>query len=242
MDHLPLYLDNPRKPLVDRLLAIFEVLLLSGLPSSSIALSLFHRKSVEFLINDPKILSAFLLLEAGITFLLLTIVLKAHGETFVSLGLQWDRWKPNLLIGLALVPLLFLINTIVVFVFHVYLPKYYLEQNPLTGIIHTPQQLALFIFSALVAGGIKEEFQRAFILCRFGRYLGGAGLGLVLWSIAFGAGHYVQGMQGIAIATIYGLVFGITYLVSRSLIAPIVAHGAYDTIALLAYWFFSSHG
>ena len=41
------------------------------------------------------------------------------------------------------------------------------------------------------------------------------------------------------VATIYGLIFGITYLVSGSLIAPIVAHGAYDAVALLAYWFFS---
>lgn len=194
VDRLPLYIDNPRKPLIDRLLAIFEVLLLSGLPSSSLALFAFHRKSVEFLTNDPETLSAFLLLEAGITLLLLAIILRAHRETVDSLGLQWDRWKANLLIGLALVPCLFLINAIVVSVIRIYLPKYYLEQNPLTEIIHTPQQLVLFIFSALVAGGIKEEIQRAFILTRFGRYLGGAGLGLFFveycfWSRALCAGN-----------------------------------------------------
>jgi membrane protease YdiL (CAAX protease family) len=104
-------------------------------------------------------------------------------------------------------------------------------------IIQTPQQLALFIFSALVAGGIKEELQRAFILNRFRRYLGGAWVGLVIWSLAFGAGHYVQGVQGIVIASLYGFVFGITYILSGSLLAPIVAHSVYDTLALLAYWF-----
>jgi membrane protease YdiL (CAAX protease family) len=61
-------------------------------------------------------------------------------------------------------------------------------------------------------------------------------LGLIVWSLAFGAGHYVQGVH-ITIATIYGFVFGILYLLRGSLIAPIVAHAAYDTMALLIYWF-----
>ena len=62
-------------------------------------------------------------------------------------------------------------------------------------------------------------------------------MGLILWSLAFGAGHYVQGIQGITIATIYGFLFGVIYLLRGSLTAPIVAHSAYDTMALLAYWF-----
>jgi membrane protease YdiL (CAAX protease family) len=234
--------DKPRKPLIEKFLALFEVLLLSGLLSSSLAalpLAAFYRKSAELLTNNVKTLSSFLLLETAITICLLLMVLKVHQETICSLGLQWARWKLNLLIGLALVPFLFLINDIVAIAFRLYLPKYYTERNPLTEIIHTPSQLALFVFSALIAGGIKEELQRAFILNRFGRYLGGAGVGLVLWSLAFGAGHYVQGAQGVTIATIYGLIFGITYLLSGSLIAPIVAHGAYDALALLAYWFIS---
>ncbi len=142
-------------------------------------------------------------------------------------------------LGLALVPFLFLIDAIVAIAFKLYLPKYYMEQNPLTEIIRTPQQLALFILAALLAGGIKEELQRAFILNRFRTYLGGSAVGLVLWSIAFGAGHYIQGAQGIVIAAIYGFLFGIVYILSGSLIAPMIAHGLYDSLALLAYWFFS---
>jgi membrane protease YdiL (CAAX protease family) len=242
MDDLPLV--KPRKPLIERFQALLEILLLSGLISSLLAalpLSFFRGKSAELLTNDAKIVSAFLLLESGITLILLTAILKAHRESIRSLGFRWDRWKPNLLVGLALVPFLFLVNVIVASFFRTYLPKYYIDRNPLTEIINTPKQLALFIFSALVAGGIKEELQRAFILTRFGRYLGGAGLGLILWSFAFGAGHYVQGGQGIAVAAIFGFVFGLTYLLSGSLIAPIVAHGAYDTLALLVFWFTSGH-
>lgn len=36
------------------------------------------------------------------------------------------------------------------------------------------------------------------------------------------------------------MIFGIAYLAGRNLIVPMVAHGAYDTIALLGYWFFAS--
>ena len=62
-------------------------------------------------------------------------------------------------------------------------------------------------------------------------------LGLILWSFAFGAGHYLQGLQGAAAAGLFGLLFGIVYLARGSLVAPIVAHGSYDTAALLGYWF-----
>jgi membrane protease YdiL (CAAX protease family) len=239
MDDWEFSLNKPSKSWTVRFQALFEVLLLSGLLSSFLAaliVSLVHGKNAEFATMEAKTVCAFLLLEAGFTFLLLTVILRAHRETIGSLGLRWYRWKSNFLLGLALVPFLFLVNAAVAFVFRIYLPRYYLEQNPLTELIHTPQQLGLFVFSALVAGGIKEEVQRAFILNRFSRYLGGAGLGLVLWSLAFGLGHYLQGVQGISIAALYGFIFGIIYLRSGSLIAPIVAHGAYDTVALLAYW------
>ena len=91
--------------------------------------------------------------------------------------------------------------------------------------------------AALFAGGVKEELQRAFVLVRFRDYLGGAKLGLVIWSVAFGAGHYLQGVQNAVAAGLFGLLFGAVYLARGSLVAPMVAHGAYDSLALLAYWF-----
>ncbi len=237
MDEFPLLAENHRKPLFDRFLAFFEILMMSGVLSSALAISVFPRKSLELITKDAQSVSFFLLLEAGIAVLLLVVILKAHREPAVSLGLHWNHWKSNLIIGLALVPVLFLINTAVALAFRFFLPDYYIEQNPLTAIIKTPRQLALFIISALFAGGIKEELQRAFILNRFSRYLGGAGLGLLIWSLVFGLGHYVQGLQGIVITTFCGLIFGATYLLRKSLIGPIIAHGLYDTLALLFYWF-----
>jgi len=241
MDYPQLPETQRRKAWVDRIQAAFEIVLISGLISSFLAalpLWVFTGEKTGLLLKDAKFISAFLLIESGITFVLLAILLKAHRESIRSLGVQWDRWKANSMLGLTLIPFLFLVNSGVSFIFRNYLPQYYTEHNPLTDIIHSPQQLALFIVAALVAGGIKEELQRAFILNKFRSYLGGAAAGLVLWSLAFGAGHYVQGIQGIVIAAAYGFLFGLLYLMSGSLIAPIVAHSAYDTLALLGYWLF----
>jgi uncharacterized protein len=242
MDYLPPNPESLRKGWLDRFQAFFEVLLLSGLLSSLLAgliLYPFQGKKSPDLLANAKVLSVFLLLESGITFLILAAILKTRRETISGLGLRWRRWKSHVGLGLALAPFLFFLNAAVAAVFRTCFPQYYLVENPLTKLIQTPQELALLIFSALVAGGIKEELQRAFILTRFRLYLGGAGLGLVVWSIGFGAGHYVQGVQGVVTAALYGLIFGIVYLQSGSLIAPIVAHSAYDSLALLAYWFFS---
>lgn len=240
MNYSPPDLELPHKTWIDRLQAIFEIILASGVISALLAGLLLYaflgKNGVDPLKNAGQF-SLFLLLESFIALLLLAAILRYHRQTLFSLGLQRDRWKTHLLIGLALVPFLFLINAAVDITFKLYFSQYHKELNPLTDLIRTPGQLILMIVSALIAGGFKEELQRAIILTRFREHLGGAGLGLILWSFGFGLGHYVQGSQGVVIATIYGLIFGITYLLSRSLIAPIIAHGAYDTVALLAYWF-----
>jgi uncharacterized protein len=242
MDYSPPDQESPRITWIDRVQALFEVLLLSGLISSVLAslfLYAFQGKNAQDILANMQGFSAFLLLEAGITFLILAILMKARHENVKTLGLQWNRWKFNLVLGLMLVPFLFLVNGVMGFIFQKYFPQYFVEKNPIMELIHTPQQLALIIFSALIAGGIKEELQRAFILVRFRDYLGGAWFGLILWSLAFGLGHYVQGAQGVVTAAIFGAFFGMLYLLTGSLMAPIVAHSVYDSLALLAYWILS---
>jgi membrane protease YdiL (CAAX protease family) len=233
----------PRKTWLDRVQALFEVLLLAGFASSILAALPFAFSAAgrSSLLASVRLMSMYLLLEAFITFVLLFLVMRAHGETLKGLGLSLMRWRFNALLGIAIIPVLFVLNFIVSVIFQAFFPRYVLEHNPLTELIHTPLDLVIFVTIALVAGGVKEELQRAFILRRFQAHLGGADLGLVLWSIAFGLGHYVQGTQGMVAAGTFGLILGIAYLARGNLIVPMVAHGAYDTIALLGYWYFTSH-
>jgi membrane protease YdiL (CAAX protease family) len=239
MGNTPFQENASRTSLIEKFSALVEVLLMSGMLSiflAALPFSLFIGGSGK-IITDVRAFSAFLLIESAITVILLLMISRSHGETIRDFGLHADRWKSHLLAGLAMVPFLFLINSAVLYSFRAFLRKYYLEKTPLAEIINTPQQLILIVFSTLIAGGIIEELQRAFILKRFSRYLGGAELGLVLWSLAFGALHSWEGPQGIAIASISGFAFGAIYLLSGSLIAPIVAHSTFNTLQLLHYWF-----
>jgi len=240
MNNMPLPIDPPQNPWLDKLQAIIEVLLLSGLVSGFFAALPFSIRAMGhsgIILTSARVVAASILLEAGICFVLLWLFLRLHRETLKDLSLHLDCWRSDVAVGVALVPILFLANIVVSAGFRFFLPRFYLDRNPLTDLIRTPTELAIFIGAALVAGGVKEEVQRAFILTRFRQHLGGPALGLLLWSAAFGAQHYVQGLQGIFAATLFGFLFGAIYLVRRSLLAPIVAHGVYDTVALLGYWF-----
>jgi membrane protease YdiL (CAAX protease family) len=231
--------NPPRNAWLDRAQAFFEVLLMSGLASSFLAALPFSLggKGGADLLKDFRVLIGTLLTEATISFILLALILKAHRRTFRSLGLRWEEWKGDVLFGVGIVPVLFLVNVFVMGALRIFMPSYVFERNPLMDIIHSPLQLGLFVFAALIAGGIKEELQRAFIITSFHEHLGGARLGLVLWSVAFGAGHYVQGLAGMLVAGILGFIFGAVYLLRGNIIAPMVAHGLYNTLSLLGYWF-----
>jgi uncharacterized protein len=225
---------------LERLQALIEVLLLSGLFSGLLAalpFSVGRWVDPASMMTHARDVTAFLLLEASVAFILLSLVLRAHHETLRDLGLRRNRWRFEAIVGLGVVPLLFLLSALITESFRIYLPGYYLDRNPLTEMIRTPLDLGLFLCSAVIAGGIKEELQRAFILVRFRDHLGGAWLGLVLWSVVFGIGHYLQGPQGIIAGGGFGLIFGVLYLVRGSLVAPVVAHSMYDVLALLGYWF-----
>ncbi len=224
---------------LDRLQAFLEVLLLSGLVSGFFAILPFslRAKGSLALTRDVPTVVLYLLLESWITLVMLFAILKAHGETLRDLGWRTAQWAGDVSCGVALVPLLFLLSGGVNLAFRLWLPRFFTERNPLTEIIRTPHDLALFLVAAFIAGGIKEELQRAFMLIRFREHLGGSSVGLLVWSVAFGAGHYVQGPQGMVAATLFGFLFGLIYLIRGSLIAPIVAHSLYDASALLGYWF-----
>ena len=172
---------EPQSPSwVDKLQAFFEVVLMSGLFSSFVATVPFtlQKHRTADLLQSVHVVTGFVLLEAAITFAILALILAAHGETLADLGLRWDLWRSQLILGLILVPLLFLLNGLVGGVFRVFLPKFFTERNPLMDIIHTRRDLGMFMASVLIAGGVKEELQRAFILMRFRDHLGGAKLGL----------------------------------------------------------------
>ncbi len=108
-------------------------------------------------------------------------------------------------------------------------------RNPLQDLVRTPGDAAMFAVVLIVAGGIREELQRAFLLGRFERWLGGRKVGLVVSSVMFGAGHLVQGADAAIATGVLGAFWGLVYLRRRSVVAPVVSHAGFNLVQVLQF-------
>ena len=88
--------------------------------------------------------------------------------------------------------------------------------NPLENMAGTAAGAAVLGVVAIFAGGVREELQRAFLLRRFEQHLGGAVVGVVVLSVAFGLGHIVQGWDAVVTTGLLGAFWAVLYLRRRS--------------------------
>jgi membrane protease YdiL (CAAX protease family) len=107
--------------------------------------------------------------------------------------------------------------------------------NPMQELLRRPRDAWLFALVVIVAGGVREEIQRAFLLHRFEVWLGGARTGLVVTSVAFGAGHFLQGVDAMITTGLLGAFWGGIYLRRRSAVAPMVSHAGFDLAQILQF-------
>jgi membrane protease YdiL (CAAX protease family) len=108
-------------------------------------------------------------------------------------------------------------------------------ENPLKNLIQTPRDGILFALVVVIAGGVREELQRAFLLGRFERWLGGSRIGIVVTSLSFGVGHVIQGIDAAIATGILGAFWGIVYLRRRSVVAPVVSHSGFNLLQLTQF-------
>ena len=139
--------------------------------------------------------------------------------------------------GLWLIPLALGIAFAVIFTVRRFAPSLHnVEINPLQSLLGSPRDAWLFALVVVVAGGVREEIQRAFLLHRFDVWLGGGTVGLVITSIAFGAGHFdLQGVDAGIATGLLGAFWGLVYLRRRSAIAPIVSHAGFDLLQIVPF-------
>jgi membrane protease YdiL (CAAX protease family) len=110
----------------------------------------------------------------------------------------------------------------------------------LAGNIVATTFMAVFV---TVSGGFGEEtVHRGFLLDRFFRLFGNRAFGrtiaVLLTSLWFAGVHYPdQDIPGVEQALVTGLVFGTMFIVTGSLVMPMVTHAVFDLTALaLIYW------
>jgi membrane protease YdiL (CAAX protease family) len=137
--------------------------------------------------------------------------------------------------GLVLTPLVLLLVVVTMVTSRLVAPWLHnVPTNPLEQMATRDLTSGLLLaVVAIVAGGVKEELQRAFLLDRFEQHLGGATVGIVALSLAFGLGHYIQGWDAAVTTGAMGALWAIVYVQRRSSIGPIVSHSAFNSIEIL---------
>ena len=221
-----------------RLVAILELILCSSVPTQ-LALAGALRLAGFPIYDSPGQLSLtfVLILSVGDTLVLaalMVFITRAHGESVRELWLGRGPIKPEVIRGLLLIPAVFLMVVVLLNVLRLVAPWLHnVEINPLEQLATTPGEAALFAVVAIVAGGIREELQRAFLLRRFEMHLGGAMVGVIVLSVAFGLGHIVQGWDAAIVTGVLGAFWAIVYLRRRSAVAPIISHSGFNSLEIL---------
>ena len=101
-------------------------------------------------------------------------------------------------------------------------------RNPLEDLIRNRSDAVIFGVVVMIAGGVREEVQRGFIIHRFEGFLGGGLVGVLLYSLLFGLGHFEQGWDASVVTAFLGVLWGLVYLHRRSIIAPMVSHAGFN--------------
>jgi len=93
----------------------------------------------------------------------------------------------------------------------------------------------IWIILATSAGISEEICFRGFVITRLARLSGSVWPGAIIGAIAFGVSHSYQGIGGIILIGVYGLMFSLLFLARGSLVPCIVAHTLQDIIASFGY-------
>jgi len=175
--------------------------------------------------------------DAALLLGLILALLYAHGERPRDVFLGRRPIVPEALVGFWLIAVAFGIALAVILAVRRFAPSLHnVDHNPLQSLLDSPRDAWLFALVVVVAGGVREEIQRAFLLHRFDVWLGGSAVGLVVTSIAFGAGHFeLQGLDAGLATGLLGAFWGLVYLRRRSAIAPMVSHAGFDLLQIVPF-------
>jgi membrane protease YdiL (CAAX protease family) len=220
--------------------AVFEVVAASGFPTQLALGALLMAAGLRPFGADGQLSMSYLaVLMPADTCLLLALVvwrIRAGGERVRDVLVGARSWRREAWLGAGLIPPVLGGVVIVMLVLRTAWPGLHnVDANPFQALIRSPLDALLVGVLVIVTGGLKEEVQRAFVLHRFGQHLGGARLGLLLYSLVFGAGHIIQGYDVAIVTALLGLVWGTIFLWRRSVVAPSISHAGFNAAQVLQF-------
>jgi membrane protease YdiL (CAAX protease family) len=227
-------------PATARVYAFVEIVLCSGVPSQFaltyvIALAGFSPLDGGHL--SFGYVTTLLMLDASVMIGMIFWFLHRHGERARDVFLGPRPTRHEVWLGIPMTAVVFMLALVVLSTAQRNLPSLHnVPENPLQQLIATRNQAIVFAIVATIAGGLREEIQRAFIIHRFNEHLGGEYVGLILYSLVFGLGHVLQGWDAVVTTTILGLFWGYVYVTRRSIVAPVVSHSGFNAAEIFQYF------
>ena len=136
--------------------------------------------------------------------------------------------------GLALVPVTLMVVVAVVSLVRSVAPWLHnVKVSPLEAFMRNPLDAAIFLVVVVLAGGIREELQRGFILHRFGQRLGGMWVGNLTYGLTFGLLHFDQGWDIAFAVGLLGLAWGAAFIRRRSVVMSMANHAGFNAAQVL---------
>jgi membrane protease YdiL (CAAX protease family) len=225
---------------VQRLGALVEVLLCSGFPTQLFLIAVLTGFGMPLRTAagdlSPRFVFTISMLDAIFVVGLVAFFLKAHRESAHDVLIGARPVLREAFLGITLIPVIFLWVFVILAMILVLAPQLHnVPKNPLQDMLTNRQDALIFAIVVTIAGGVREEVQRGFILHRFSQYLGGGAVGLVAFSVVFGLGHIDQGIDATIATGLLGAAWGGVYLARRSIIAPMVSHAGFNLLQLVKY-------
>ena len=225
---------------VERAAAALEVILCSGFPTQIVIITVLATLGMQPKLADgtfnPAFVFALTLLDTVLLVGLVLFFFRAHRESVVEQLFARRRTAREILFGIVLIPASFAVVIAVLMLVQLVVPSLRnVPHNPLADLVKSRSDAVIFALVVMVAGGVREEIQRGFVLRRFEQYLGGGVTGLIIFSALFGLGHLEQG-RDVALATaILGAFWGAIFLRRRSIAGPMVGHAGFNLAQVIKF-------
>jgi membrane protease YdiL (CAAX protease family) len=165
--------------------------------------------------------------------LLIAFALAGRGPPHVTLGLVWPSWTPENLAISAIAALLSLAQSPIVPQVRAKLAasgRTRSALHPIRNLLpRTAREKQRWIGVSITAGICEEIIFRGFLFFYLQHIVGTSLYGAIVLSTGiFGLSHYYQGTSNVVRTSIIGLLLGIAYAATGSLLVPIMLHTALD--------------
>jgi membrane protease YdiL (CAAX protease family) len=228
----------PEPRFLPRWAALLQVLIVCGVPTQIVVfvpIALFTGVPIlEGKQISTELFALTSLIDTALIAILIRVFLGISGENPNDVFLGKRPPLREAALGVAVLPLVFLVVALVALALRAVLPALHtVAENPLEGYMKTPLDAAIFGLVVVMAGGVREELQRGFILHRFEQRLGGAWVGLGIFSVFFGALHVTEGIDAAVAIGLLGFFWGAVYIKRRSVLLPLVNHAGFDLLQVI---------